>query len=197
MPLAKKIGKPGLQSQIYKYLNGGVDEPARSTAEPIAAYFNIPVDALYDERIAAVVAQERQLNDENNQGFPTLIARSVSQETLSIDLQEDSVRVRWGSMNYADLPDEFLVEVPDNAMADRVKKGYLVKFDKLRTPRADEGVLVANAAGEWFFRQYIPGPGGTFTAAPLNKDYPTLSSQEHGLQVLGVRVWHRSDETWG
>jgi hypothetical protein len=58
LPLAKKIGKPGLQSQIQKFKTGGVLNPERTTAVPLAAYFKIPTDAIYDEKIATAIAKE-------------------------------------------------------------------------------------------------------------------------------------------
>ena len=94
-------------------------------------------------------------------------------------------------MTYDELPQFFEVVAPDNAMADRVhvKKGTVILIRKQRTALADQGVLVANAAGEWFFRQYIPLGGKRFKAAPSNKDYgPPLDSEADGLEILGVRL---------
>lgn len=59
LPLAKKMGKPGLQSQIQRFKDGDVQNPARTTAVPLAAYFSIPTDAIYDEKLATAIAKER------------------------------------------------------------------------------------------------------------------------------------------
>lgn len=115
-------------------------------------------------------------------------AHPVSPDTVTMDPQEDSIRVMWGSMNAAELPDVFRVEVPDDAMADRVLKGHLVKFDRRQRPRAGDGVLVADATGAWFFRQFSPGAQGRFSAVAKNPAYQTLDSERDGLTVLAVLV---------
>jgi hypothetical protein len=116
------------------------------------------------------------------------IAHPVSPQSMSMDPQEGSQRVEWGTMKSEALPDVFRVEVPDDAMADRVLKGHLVKFDKTIAPRAGDGVLVEDAAGAWFFRQYSPGAQGRFAAVAKNSAYQTLDSERDGLTVLAVLV---------
>lgn len=116
------------------------------------------------------------------------VAHSLSQGHLNNDSQDDSQRVAWGSMKTADLPEVFQVEVPDDAMADRVLKGHLVKFSRTITPRAGDGVLVEDASGTWFFRQYSPGAQGRFAAVAKNSAYQTLDSERDGLTVLAVLV---------
>jgi len=116
------------------------------------------------------------------------VAHSLSLNPLDNDPQDDPQRIMWGAMKAADLPDVFQVEVPDDAMADRVLRGHLVKFDKRVEPRAGDGVLVEDAAGAWFFRQYSPGAQGRFSAVAKNSAYQTLDSERDGLKVLAVLV---------
>lgn len=116
------------------------------------------------------------------------VAHSLSQEQPNNDLQDDSQRVAWGSMKKADLPEVFRVEAPDDAMADRVLKGHLVKFSTAVEPRAGDGVLVEDASGAWHFRQYSPGAQGRFAAVAKNSAYQTLDSERDGLTVLAVLV---------
>jgi len=101
---------------------------------------------------------------------------------------DNSQKIEWGAMKAADLPDVFQVEVPDDAMADRVLKGHLVKFDTRVEPRAGDGVLVEDASGSWFFRQFSPGAQGRFSAVAKNSAYQTLDSERDGLKVLAVLV---------
>lgn len=91
-------------------------------------------------------------------------------------------------MNKSALPDVFRVEVPDDAMADRVMKGHLVRFDKRIDPRPGDGVLVADTSGAWYFRQYSPGAQGRFSAVARNSAYQMLDSERDGLEVLAVLV---------
>lgn len=51
------------QPQIHRYLQGLVREPKRSTMEPLAKHFSIPVDALLDTLAATKTAAELGLLD--------------------------------------------------------------------------------------------------------------------------------------
>jgi len=62
LPLARKMGKPGFQSKIHKFAAGHVANPLRPTAEALAGYFNLPVDAIYDEKVATAIARERGIS---------------------------------------------------------------------------------------------------------------------------------------
>lgn len=53
--LAHKTSNRSKQPQIYKFLNGLAKEPRRSTLEPIAEYYEISVEAFYDEALAEVL----------------------------------------------------------------------------------------------------------------------------------------------
>lgn len=61
LPLAKAIGKPQLQSQIYRFSRAQVQKPDYSTAEPLAKFFNLPIEALFDSKVATKIARERNL----------------------------------------------------------------------------------------------------------------------------------------
>lgn len=61
LPLAKAMGKPKLQSQIHRFVRGQVINPERTTAVPLAKYFGIPVDAIYEETVATAIANQRGL----------------------------------------------------------------------------------------------------------------------------------------
>jgi len=58
LPLAKAMRKPKLQPQIDRLSKGKVAEPKRTTTEPLAEYFKIPVEAFYDVDVAIAVATE-------------------------------------------------------------------------------------------------------------------------------------------
>lgn len=53
-----KYEKPTTQPQISKYLNGKVAEPKRETLGPVADYFKIPLESLYDRALAEVVLND-------------------------------------------------------------------------------------------------------------------------------------------
>lgn len=62
--VARRIA-PGVahfQSKLHKFCHGGTTSPAHSTAALIADHYGIPVQALYDERLAEQIAQARGLS---------------------------------------------------------------------------------------------------------------------------------------
>ncbi len=111
--------------------------------------------------------------------------------------KDDSPWVEWGAMKADELPEVFLVTVPDNAMADRVPKGHSARFDRTLKAKAEDGVLVVDAQGNWFFRIYMPGAGDRFVARAQNKDFPPLESDRDGLTVVGVCTWYGQEGRWG
>lgn len=52
LPVAKAMRAPGFQPTLHKICAGHVASPKRASAERIAAYFGIPVDAVYDDALA-------------------------------------------------------------------------------------------------------------------------------------------------
>ena len=59
LPVAKAMRAPTFQGTLNRICNGRIESPSRVTAERIARHFDIPIDAIYDERVAARVAKER------------------------------------------------------------------------------------------------------------------------------------------
>lgn len=59
LPLAKRLRKPELQPQIHRFISGAVASPKASTALPLADYFNLPLEAIYDEQVATDIAKQR------------------------------------------------------------------------------------------------------------------------------------------
>jgi hypothetical protein len=61
LQLAKDIHKATFQGTLHKLINGNVPKPTQPTAKRIADYFGLPLDAMYDERVATQIAIERGL----------------------------------------------------------------------------------------------------------------------------------------
>lgn len=59
--VAREMRNARFQGTLHKFAAGLVASPARRTAETIATYFDIPVDALYDPAVSSRVARERGL----------------------------------------------------------------------------------------------------------------------------------------
>ena len=102
---------------------------------------------------------------------------------------EDAPRVTWGvilTTEAAQLPDLFWTELPDDSMAPRAPHGHRICIDRRLTPKAGDGVLVADAAGGVHFRQYRAGVAGRWSAAALNAAFDPLDSERDGLRIIGV-----------
>lgn len=195
--LASALGLRDKQSQIYRYLNGQVREPQRATAEAMARLFDIPIDAVYNERIATDVAIERGFVEGVTQ--QPALAQPLSHRLINTAPPQELKLIEWGKMRYDELPEEFLVTAPDDAMADRVLKGYVVRCRKLRQgerPLPGDGVVVEDSAGDWYLRAYSAGPNGRFSAIAANALYQPMFDDRDGLKVLAI-VMGVPEGRWG
>ena len=59
-------------------------------------------------------------------------------------------------------------------------------FDKQLLPRPGDGVLVADRAGNTYFRLYRVGSVGRWTATAMNPAFHELDSERDGLSLLAV-----------
>ena len=61
LPLAKKMHLPKLQPSIYRFMRGEIASPAATTAVPLAKFFGLPLEAIYDEKVSTRIGRERDL----------------------------------------------------------------------------------------------------------------------------------------
>jgi phage repressor protein C with HTH and peptisase S24 domain len=101
----------------------------------------------------------------------------------------DYLSLTWRElMTEPQLPEEFVVELPDDSMAPRAHKGDCVLFSTLERPRAGDGVLIRDRSGQIYFRLYRERRPGMWTADRVNTAYHPLDSAEDGLEVLAVSI---------
>lgn len=112
----------------------------------------------------------------------------TSQEPVQLLAPRATPRLVWGEAMPAALPATFAVAIPDDSMAPRVKRGDVVRFQTGLTPSPGDGVLVRDAAGRWFFRQYRERRPGEWEAHPINAAYQPLDGSREDLRILGVLV---------
>ncbi len=55
--LARKLGDVRKQPTLHRFLEGVAKEPKRSTLQPVADFYQVPLDAFYDPTIADTVAR--------------------------------------------------------------------------------------------------------------------------------------------
>lgn len=100
------------------------------------------------------------------------------------------VSITWEAlMQTDDLPERFVVETPDDALAPNLPRGTAVVFERAGAAQPGECVLVQDNRGARYMRRYVQGVGGAFTAQALNDAYVTLESGHDGLTVLAVMAW--------
>lgn len=92
------------------------------------------------------------------------------------------------SMKPQELPAELQVVLRDDAMAPLAPAGVTVKFNTRRTAAPGDAVLLRDATGALYFREYRARLGGAWEAHATNPAYPSLASNEHGLEVLAVFI---------
>lgn len=86
------------------------------------------------------------------------------------------------------LPDVFSVEVGDDSLSGRARRGDVVTLcrSKSDTVEGGDGVLVRTANGAYMLRIYKPKGDGTFIAEATNPAFLPLHSVQDGLTVLAV-----------
>lgn len=92
-------------------------------------------------------------------------------------------------MQSQELPDRFVVESPDDALAPNLPRGVAIMFERATVPQPGDCVLVEDSRGARYMRRYVQGIGGAFAAQAINDAYVSLDSVRDGLRVLAVMAW--------
>ena len=116
---------------------------------------------------------------------PNAHAQQVSYSSFTLP-----VSITWEQlMQTKELPERFVVETPDDALAPNLPRGTAVVFERASAAQPGECVLVEDSRGARYMRRYVQGIGAAFTAQALNDAYVSLDSGRDGLQVLAVMAW--------
>ena len=129
----------------------------------------------------AVWNASAQARGATRRGAP--VAHLVSQPTLS-----DAPLFAWEQLMKNDLPRQFRVALPDDAMAPDLNAGDEVVFDRTLTPEAGDLVLVRDKAGHHYARTYRERLHGEWIAFAENDDFEPLDARAEGLHVVAVCV---------
>jgi hypothetical protein len=187
------------QPQIYKFVTGVAREPRRSTLQPLAEHYDIPVDALYEEKAAAAAFKRLNL-DVPQQGRVVVMEDG---EPYQLDLSAEHVisqystggrmgaagvllRDQPGHINSWHVTPEWIAKNVPNVTSPRnlaIVTGFGDSMRPLYNPGdpllVDTGVKKVEFDGIYFFRigdegfikrlQRIPGVG--LRAISENKAY--------------------------
>lgn len=88
------------------------------------------------------------------------------------------------------LPDVFSVEMADDSLAGRARRGDVITLcrSRVETVEAGDGIMVKTAKGSYMIRIYKPKGDDSFLAVPMNPNYLPLHSDRDGLTILAVVV---------
>lgn len=123
-------------------------------------------------------------------GKPTLRGKAIAQQESLNGSTVGPQLVMWGDL-MEEIPREFRVAMPDDAMKPDAEAGWEVEFKRAKTGSPGQGVLVKDASGNRYFRKYQQGRAGEWEAKPSNPDFLTLESKRDGLEVLAVMTFVR------
>lgn len=89
---AKAMRSATFQGTLHRFLHDETRSPSRATAEVIAKYFRLPVDAVYDPAVAARVAISLGINPDDKASAPLRVEDTVTPygapaRSFSADLQ--------------------------------------------------------------------------------------------------------------
>lgn len=208
LPLARALGNVSLQSSLYKFMNGQVSEPARSTAELLAGYFSIPTDAIYDERLATQLAKDlgipeplesvdrptlkQGVTDDVRQDVTNPSTRTGVHAPMAQRLSDPRPifpphRKEWGDLvNEAALPSRFQLQMRDDSMTGFIERDEWVICSRTAKPRVGRGVLVADRHGNYFVRLYEERRPGLWFATAKKAGYQALESEADGLRIVAA-----------
>lgn len=85
-----------------------------------------------------------------------------------------------------ELPERFIIAMPDDALAPQLPKGMELIFAKGQKPSPGHGVLVRDGDGRVFVRRYAEAPGGRWLAQATNSAYATLEAERDSLQLVAT-----------
>lgn len=97
-------------------------------------------------------------------------------------------------MQSSELPAEFAVRIPDDALGDRTPIGTLLYMRRAdRLPPVGKGILVEDSNGQRYIRRMAQGPGGSWVAESKVDGYISLRSDADGLKLLAVAYGKRDE----
>ena len=150
------------QPQIFRFLGGVSKEPRRSTLEPVAKHFRVPVDAFFDAAAADRVWADR-FGDKPQYpkgGAPHEGARTggvLAQMLSEVQPIIEPRTVLWETILIEPLPPQFKLTLPDDALAPAYPMGSLFIWSTTKAPRVGSVVLVRDSFGQPHARRYGQG----------------------------------------
>lgn len=195
--VARAMGYPGFQGTLHKIAAGRVESPTRESAERISRFFDIPIDALYDSRVAARVLRDKFANVPANEAPPSYVAPSgegVAQKVSQLSPITLPSLTWEGLMIGSRLPEVFILAAPDDALAPRIRAGDAVIWSTSKPAKLGSPILVRDAAGQVYVRRMYEGQApGHFIARVKSDAFRALDSVADQLTILAVYAGRLGD----
>lgn len=118
---------------------------------------------------------------------------SLAQQLSHLSLEDVPTTILWESILSSPLPIRFSLLVRDGAMAPQFRPGHIVTLDSQRPARPGDVVLLADAHGNPYLRDYNERQPGHWLATARGPGWQPLDSAADALRVLAVLVGH----AWG
>lgn len=202
--VSRGMNKRVSQPTIHKICDGQVGNPQPRTARALASFFNIPLEAIYDEREATRVWEEQFQSGAALGKAPTaeepipeykgLAIRPVAQNMSHLS-PITLPSMSWEElMKSSELPEVFILPAPDDALAPKVRAGDEVIWSTKKPPKIGSPILVRDARGQVYVRRMYEGERPDHFVARVRSDaYRALDSDADGLQVLAVYAGRLGD----
>jgi transcriptional regulator with XRE-family HTH domain len=91
-------------------------------------------------------------------------------------------------MSGSALPSEFMLRISDAALEPRFAAGTRFILSRNRPSHPGDVVLVRDASGHFYLREYRAGRASRWQAAALSPAFATLDSEDDGLQVVACAL---------
>lgn len=178
---ARAMGNEKFQGNLHKLTKGKVSSPERATAERIAAYFEIPIEAIYSDEVATRVAAERGLLA--GAGLTPMSPEEA--DSLPDDSKVSRVRrTTLPALAKAELLRGLMVIKAEEDLPPDIIRGYDVYLDFDRREPKDGMVVVAKTTGgRCFLGHYRKTVSGFEVDIGRGS---TIDEARHGAELLGI-----------
>jgi len=214
--LAVKLKRAPLQSQLHRFLAGLAKEPRRSTLQPVAEFYDVPLDAFYEAAQASAVARRLRLDDVDLRSPPQLrdepsgetpecvihqydVAGSMGTGLLLRD-QPGIIRSLNVSREWVEKNVPYYTAVENLAIVTGFGDSMLGMFNPGDPLLVDRGITKADVDGVYFFRvgdegfikrlQRIPGQGiVVISENPKYRDWTITPDMDFQVMAKVLIAW--------
>lgn len=110
---------------------------------------------------------------------------------LEINTVQDPRPISWEDLTLRETPDEFWIEVQDWALSPHIlSQGDMAKMKRNIQPMPTDIVLVRDATGRMYVREYREEQNGEWIAAATNPAYAHITSKSGGV-IVAVSIEER------